>query len=104
MNHSVDKLGAGAPGRKGGPGSGGEGPGGRGGPGAGGPGSPYQLGKPSDIDLEDLAGGPLLKDDPYGRKGITTHSVFVDDALLMHSSNERKHLKEKILKERCTND
>ena len=72
MTRSVDKLGAGAPGRRGGPGSGG-GPGGRGpgsgGPGAGGPGSPYQLGKPSDIDLEDLAGGPLLKDDPYGRKG-----------------------------------
>ena len=98
MNHSVDKLGAGAPGRKGGPGSGGAGgPGGRGGPGAGGPGSPYQLGKPSDIDLEDLAGGPLLKDDPYGRKGIAIHSVFVDDAFLMHSSYETKHLEEKIL-------
>ena len=86
-HESVDKLGAGAPGRKGGPGSAGGGPGGRGpgsgagGPGAGGPGSPYQLGKPSDIDLEDLAGGPLLKDDPYGRKGIS-RSVFVDALLI----------------------
>ncbi len=46
---------------------------GAGGPGAGGkggPGSPYQLGQPSDIDLEDLAGGSLLgKDDPFGAKG-----------------------------------
>ena len=74
LHESVDELGAGAPGRKGGPGSGG-------GAGAGGPGSPYQLGKPSDIDLEDLAGGPLLKDDPYGRKGIN-RSVLVDAMLI----------------------
>ena len=74
--NSLDKLGSGAPGRRGGPGRGGPGGGGpgsglpgSGGPGAGGAGSPYQVGKPSDIDLEDLAGGSL-GDDPFGRKGI----------------------------------
>ncbi len=65
-----DKAGAGA-----GEGAGGPGAGGPGGP--GGPGSEFEVGKPSDIDLEKLAGGSLLGDDPLGTKG--TWVVLADE-------------------------